>query len=105
MQKIILLVLAFLFFSSPAIGCDKVKAKSIIDAIVDGGAASREDGGITIWYTWNGWYSMSKDQQYAIAKGLGDVERCLKPPVTVRIRAAGKDVARSRTSGTEILGN
>ena len=84
--------------------CDQKEAQALIKEVVNGGLATREDSGITIWYTWKaGWYSMSKDKQYSIASGLGGVERCLRSGVTVRIRAAGKDVARSRESGTELI--
>ena len=84
--------------------CDQKEAKSIIKKVVNGGVASREDQTITIVYTWKAnWHSMSKDKQYSLAEGLGAVERCLRPGVTMRIRAAGRDVAKSGNFGTELF--
>lgn len=84
--------------------CDQSEAKTLIKKVVNGGLASREDQTVTIVYTWKAnWYSMSKDKQYSLAEGLGAVERCLRPGVTMRIRAAGRDVAKSGNFGTELF--
>ena len=84
--------------------CDQKEAKNLIKKVVNGGLASREDQTITIVYTWKAnWYSRSKDKQYSLAEGLGAVERCLRPGVTVRIRSAGREVAKSGNFGTELF--
>ncbi|MDR3357581.1 MAG: hypothetical protein LBN96_01720 [Desulfovibrio sp.] len=83
--------------------CNQKEAKSIIKSIIDNDIATREDGGITIWYTWQrGWWSMPEEQRYNFAAGLGGAEHCIKPGVAVRIRAAGEEVARSGISGTKL---
>ena len=84
--------------------CDQKEAKNIIKKVVNGGVASREDQTITIVYTWKAnWHSMSKEKQYSMTQGLGAVERCLRPGVTVRIRSAGREVAKSGNFGTELF--
>lgn len=106
-MKIALMVLLVLSIYAPSIShaeCNKKEAASIVRSIVDGEAASREDGGITIWYTWRGnWSGMSKDQKYKLIQGLSGVEHCLKPGVTTRIRAYGRDVAKGSARGVELL--
>ena len=84
--------------------CDQKEAQKIIKQVVNGGVATREDQTVTIVYTWKAnWHSMTKDKQYSLAEGLGAVERCLRPGVTMRIRSAGRDVAKSGNFGTELL--
>lgn len=91
---------------SHAKACDKTKAQEVIDMIVNGGLAERQNvsDSITVWYVWKGnWYGMSREQRYVLIDGLGGAERCLVPGRAVRIRVAGKDVARSNQFGTELF--
>lgn len=80
--------------------CNEAEAKEIINAIVQGGLAEREESGITVWYIWKAnWYGMPREQRYRLISGLGGVEQCLAPGRATRIRVAGKDVARASSSG------
>lgn len=107
MKKIVFLLIALAIFIMPsgnsfAQNCDKAEAQKIIDALVSGGLAERQDtpGSITVWYIWKAnWYGMPKEKQYSMISGLGGVEQCLKPGRAVRIRVAGKDVARASSTG------
>lgn len=84
--------------------CDQKEAQTLIKKVVNGDVASREDQSVTIVYNWKAnWHSMSKEKQYSMAQGLGAVERCLRPGVTVRIRSAGREVAKSGNFGTELF--
>lgn len=108
MRKILLFCvvsIGFLSFLNVANAqpCDKAEAESVIKEIQENGLASREDARITIFYHWNaGWFGMNEGQQFSMASGLGGAERCLREGVTVRIRSAGRDVARSTGRKTEI---
>ena len=84
--------------------CDQKEAQTLIKKVVNGGVVSREDQTVTIVYNWKAnWHSMSKEKQYSMTQGLGAVERCLRPGVTVRIRSAGREVAKSGNFGTELF--
>lgn len=106
MKKILLAAMAVFVFSVPASAeCNQNEARSIIQQIVNGGLADRQDeGGITIWYVWKGnWYGMSKEQQFGLIDGIAGAEHCIRPGVATRIRVAGKDVARGSIRGVELL--
>lgn len=98
----VFLVCAIMLFSvsEGRCECDKTEAKEIINSIVRGGLAERQESGITVWYIWKAnWYGMPREQRYNLLSGLGGVEQCLAPGRATRIRVAGKDVARVSPSG------
>ena len=97
-----LAVFLILSGNSFAQNCNKAEAQEVINMLVSGGMAERQDNpdSIIVWYIWKAnWYGMSKEQQYKMISGLGGVEQCLKPGRAVRIRVAGKDVARASSTG------
>lgn len=107
MKKFVFLFVALAIFIMPsgnsfAQNCNKAEAQNIINMLVTEGLAERQDNpkSIAVWYIWKAnWCGMPKEQQYSMISGLGGVEQCLKPGRAVRIRVAGKDVARASFSG------
>ncbi len=107
-MKKTLLILTFIVFcfstNTTQADCDKKAAKSLIQDILNQGVATRKDTGITIFYTMRiNWSQLSDEQKYNFASGLGNVENCLRDGVAVRIRSAGKDVAKSQGGNTKIF--
>lgn len=99
----ILVLFSTMFFSlSAQSACDQDQAREVIDMIVRGGIAERQDNpdSVTVWYIWkDNWFGMPREQRYALVSGLGGVEQCLKPGRATRIRVAGEDVARASSTG------
>lgn len=96
------LFLAMAVASPAQSACDQNEAKTIIEMIVQGGLAERQDNpdSITVWYIWkDNWFGLPREKRFALISGLGGAEQCLKPGRATRIRVAGEDVARASSTG------
>lgn len=80
--------------------CDKAEAKNTL-ALIEQTVASRQDseGSAVVWYNWrDNWDRMTPGQKRNMVQSIGGLEQCLTGKA-VRIRYAGKDVARYSLTG------
>lgn len=86
---------------SPAhAACDKAHAKEALD-MIEQTVATRQDspGSVVVWYNWrDNWDRMTPGQKREMVQGIGGMEQCLTGKA-IRIRYAGKDVARRSLTG------
>lgn len=106
MLKVICSALLFAFLlpaSNVSAECDTHAASDALNHLLQSGLVVREMDAVTVRYLWKGnWNRLTEDQKYNMALGIGEAERCLHGPVTVRIRYAGREVAKSSPSQTSL---